>query len=162
MFENNMFWNYYPCKPQSDWYQYCDVIKRQIVMGDKVRLMLNSIWTHFLNVDQTPTNTYIVFKLSEATPAPLRLLLINEVNCDKKRWVTYNKIIHYTKTNPSIGLPLTRAPMFTLAPAPVLLCVVMCVLSNASILWPGCHICSHLILALALALTSDGSKITNH
>ena len=37
----------------SDYFQYCDVIKRQIVMGDKVRLMLNSIWKHFPNVDRT-------------------------------------------------------------------------------------------------------------
>ena len=44
--------------PSTDYHQYCDVIKRQIVMGDKVRLMENSIWKHFLNVDhQHQTNT---------------------------------------------------------------------------------------------------------
>ena len=35
--------------------QYCvALIKRQIVMGDKVRLMLNSIWKHFRDVDKAP------------------------------------------------------------------------------------------------------------
>ena len=36
----------------TDYHRYSDVIKRQIVMGDRVRLMLNSIWKHFQNQHQ--------------------------------------------------------------------------------------------------------------
>ena len=83
----------------TDYRQYSDVIKRQIVMGDKVRLMLNSIWKHFQNRDQAgPSKTNMVLTLRERHLL-LQLWTDLYIWADKKS--PYNKIIR------RIGLPLT-------------------------------------------------------